>query len=147
MFIGEYEHALDGKNRLSLPRRFREVAHEAGEDASFFITRGLDECLFVFTSSQWDKVVAGLSTKPFTDSATRRFQRLFFSNAVKVDLDNQGRILVPDALKRVADLKKNVTLVGVYTRIEVWDRDRWNAIRETAGSEYESLAQQIYSPE
>jgi len=144
MFIGEYEHTLDVKNRLSMPRKFREVVETAQEQPFFFITRGLDECLFVFTSSQWDNVVSGLSTKPFTDSATRRFQRLFFSNAVQVEMDKQGRILIPDTLRRIGGLKKNVTLVGVYTRIEVWDREKWKAVQAASGGEYESLAQQLF---
>ena len=144
MFIGEYEHSLDTKNRLSIPRRFRDQALADGDAVAFFLTRGLDECLFIFTEAQWEKVVAGLSTKPFTDSATRRFQRLFFSNAVRAELDGQGRILIPDNLKKVGGITRNITLVGVYDRIEVWDRERWKAVKETSGGEYESLAQQLF---
>ena len=144
MFIGEYDHTLDGKNRLSIPRKFRETIDSSGEQKGFYITRGLDECLFVFAASQWESVVAGIRNKPFTDAVTRRFQRLFFSNAAFVEIDNQGRVLVPENLKRAAGLSKNVTVVGIYDRIEVWDRERWRSMKQASGGEYESLAQQMF---
>lgn len=144
VFIGEYDHKTDSKNRLSIPRKFRDVLKASDEVDGFYVTRGLDQCLFLFTGSQWDEVTGDLRQRAFTDSATRRFQRLFFSNASFCELDNQGRILIPDKLRAIANLAKEVTVVGVYSRVEVWSRSRWNAIQEADGGEYEVLAEQLF---
>ncbi|MCD6404545.1 MAG: division/cell wall cluster transcriptional repressor MraZ [Planctomycetes bacterium] len=144
MFIGEYDHRLDAKNRLNVPRKFRQALKATEEAQGFFITRGLDDCLFLYTVSQWTEVTASLREKSFTDSVTRRFQRLFFSNAGYCELDGQGRVLIPDNLKRVANLKKSVTVVGVYSRIEVWSADRWKAVKEVDSGDYEALAEQLF---
>ena len=144
MFIGEYEHRLDAKNRLSIPRKFREHL-KATEDANGLIaTRGLDTCLFLYTPGQWNEVTANLKEKAFTDSAVRRFERLFYAQATFLELDNQGRVLIPENLKQFARLEKNVTVVGVHGRIEVWSRTRWKAIEEADGGEYEALAEQLF---
>ncbi len=144
MFIGEYDHKIDSKNRLSIPRKFRDVLKEGDEVSGFYITRGLDQCLFLFTASQWNEVTTTLRQRAFTDSASRRFERLFFSNASFCELDGQGRILIPEKLKDVASLEKNVTLVGVYSRVEVWSRSRWRAVQQADTGEYESLAEQLF---
>jgi len=144
MFIGEYDHKIDSKNRLSIPRKFRDVLKASEEVNGFYVTRGLDRCLFLFTGSQWDEVTAGLRQRAFTDSSTRRFQRLFFSNASFCEIDNQGRILIPEKLKGTAGLARDVTIVGVYSRIEIWSRSRWKAVQEADGGEYEALAEHLF---
>ena len=144
MFIGEYEHTVDGKNRLSIPRKFREIVESSEDQKGFFITLGLDNCLFLFTKKQWDSVIERLESRPFTNEVARGFQRLFFSSAVYVDLDNQGRVLIPENLKRRVGLVKNVTVVGVNARIELWDRERWRAMKESSTGTYESMAQQLF---
>lgn len=144
MFIGEYDHAIDGKNRLSIPRKFRETLDSSDDPKGFFVTRGLDNCLFLFTKSQWDKVVERLESRPFTNEVARKFQRLFFSSAVYEEIDNQGRILIPDNLKAAIGLARNVSLVGVNARIEVWDRERWHSMKESSAGAYESMAQQLF---
>ena len=144
MFIGEHDHKIDSKNRLSIPSKFRDILKASDEVNGFYVTRGLDQCLFLFTGSQWDEVTGSLRQRAFTDSASRRFQRLFFSNASFCELDNQGRILIPEKLKDVARISKEVTIVGVYSRIEVWSRSRWKAVQEADGGEYEALAEQLF---
>ena len=144
MFIGEYEHALDGKNRLNIPRKFREEIESSQDAKGLYITRGLDDCLFLFAASQWDTVVKTIRNKPFVDAATRRFHRIFFSNTTHCELDAQGRVLIPENLKNAVGIDRNVTVVGVYDRIEVWDRQRWKSMKESSAGEYESLAQQLF---
>jgi MraZ protein len=144
MFIGEYEHTVDGKNRLSIPRKFREIVDSSEDQKGFFLTLGLDSCLFLFTKKQWDGVIERLESRPFTNEVARGFQRLFFSSAVYVDLDNQGRVLIPENLKRRVGIVKKVAVVGVNARIELWDRERWRAMKESSTSTYESMAQQLF---
>lgn len=144
MFIGDYDHRLDAKNRLSIPRKFREIIEATEEAKGFFVTRGLDSCLFLYTQSQWNEVTAGLVSKPFTDSTVRRFWRLFFSNATYCELDSQGRVLIPEKLKDEAKLDKNVTIVGIYNHIEIWSKERWKAVKEVDSGEYEALAEQLF---
>ncbi|MHC4711644.1 MAG: division/cell wall cluster transcriptional repressor MraZ [Planctomycetota bacterium] len=144
MFIGHFEHRLDAKNRLSIPRQFRDAVKTDEEKNGFFVTPGLDICLFLFTSSQWDSITQALKGKPLTDSAVRRFQRLFFSNAAYCELDNQGRILIPAHLKQTAQLNKKATIVGVHSRIEVWSSSRWKAVQEADIGEYEALAERLF---
>jgi len=145
MFIGEYEHRLDAKNRLSIPRKFRDHVEETEERKGFYVTLGLDNCLFLYTPSQWGEVSSQLRDKPFTDPAARRFKRLFFSNATYAEIDSQGRVLVPDKLKRAVGLNKNVTVVGVHSHVEVWARNRWKEASEADESEYEELAERLGS--
>ncbi len=143
MFIGEYDHNLDGKNRLSIPSKFREIV-EGGEEAKgFYVTLGLDTCLFLFTASQWERVTSALRARSFTDANARKFQRIFYSNAVYVDIDRQGRVLIPESLKVAAQIARQVSLVGVDERIEVWDRARWKSSKEAFSGEYETLAAQL----
>jgi len=144
MFIGEYEHTLDGKNRLSVPHKFREIVESSEEQKGFYVTLGLDNCLFLFTKKQWDAVIAKLENVSFTNDAARGFERVFFSSAVYAEIDNQGRVLIPEPLKRTAGLAKNVAVVGVNARIEVWDRDRWRAMKGSSSGSYGSWAQQLF---
>lgn len=144
MFFGEFEHHIDGKNRLSIPSRFREAIEASEDKKGFFMTRGLDDCLFLYSDRQWNEVIARFREKPFTDAVVRRFQRLFYANAAYADIDNQGRVLIPENLKSLAKLGKNVTVIGLNDRIEVWDRDLWLANKAATRGEYESLAQQMF---
>jgi len=143
MFFGAFEHSLDTKNRLSIPSKFREVIEKSSNPTKVFITLGLDECLFLFSADQWERVVASFSSMPFTDEATRDFNRLFFHGTVDADLDAQGRILIPENLKVHAGLAKNVTLIGVNQYIELWDRDKWAQRKAKLSGKYEVLAQQL----
>ncbi|MBU1148079.1 MAG: division/cell wall cluster transcriptional repressor MraZ, partial [Candidatus Omnitrophica bacterium] len=122
MFYGEFEHALDRKGRLIVPSKFRDALKEHYIER-FFITRGLDKCLFMFGEDEWKTQEQKFKSMSFTKSEHRRFNRLYFSGACEVVPDKQGRILVPSYLKNYANIKKDVYIIGVSNRIEIWSRD------------------------
>ena len=123
MFYGEYEHSLDSKDRLIIPAKFREIFQENYVE-KFFITRGLDRCLFVFTEEEWKLQEKKFRDIPFTRQESRKFNRLYFSGASEVVCDKQGRILVPAYLKSYADIKEDVVIIGVSDRIEIWAKEK-----------------------
>lgn len=143
MFIGEHEHSIDGKSRLSIPADFRQAIDENEPHTKLVITRGLDTCLFVYTASQWDQVRAALKAMSFTDGNVRNFKRFFYGSAREVDIDAQGRILIPEVLREAAQLGKDVTILGTDERMEIWDRARWNALKQSSAGEFERLADKL----
>ena len=133
MFYGEYEHRLDKKGRIIIPSVFREASKENYID-KFFITRGLDGCLFMFSEEEWRLQESKFKGKSFTKRETRKFNRLFFSGAVETKVDKQGRVLIPSYLKSYAEIKKEIMLIGVSSRIEIWDRSgRWTGLPNSIG--------------
>ena len=120
MLIGEYDHSLDAKGRLIMPAKLRE---DMGE--KFIITTGLDGCLFGFSMSEWEKFEDKLKTLPITNKNARNFVRFFLSGATECELDKQGRFLIASKLREVANLDKDVTIIGAGTRIEIWDTAKW----------------------
>lgn len=126
MFIGEYEHALDSKNRIIIPSKFRE---ELGE--SFVLTKGLDGCLYAYPINEWRLLEEKLKKLPLTNRDARAFVRFFFSGANEIVIDKQGRALVPQALIKYADIKKDIVSIGVSTRIEIWSSEKWNQYNES----------------
>lgn len=138
MFIGEYTHRLDSKKRLAVPARFRK---EIGKKA--VITRGLDQCLFVYPWEEWERVAEALSKLPTGQSETRNFVRLFLAGAVDVNIDTLGRILIPDYLKNFANLKERVVIVGIYKRLEIWDEEAWNDYRARIEKQTDVLAEKL----
>lgn len=142
MFYGEYKHGIDRKGRLILPARFREVCKENGIDR-FFITRGLDKCIFMFCDEEWkaqEKKFKGFS---FTKQESRSFNRLFFSGAVEVLPDKQGRFIIPLYLKQYADIKKDAVIIGVANRIEIWDEQTWKSFYTNCSGTFEQIAENI----
>jgi MraZ protein len=138
MLIGEYRHTIDEKKRLAIPSKVRK---ELGAKA--VITRGLDNCLFVFPSKDWQKLVNKLSNLPIGQKDTRGFSRLMLAGASEVDLDSLGRILVPDYLKKYAQLKRNVIIAGVYNRLEIWDEAKWNTFKNQSEREVDNIAERL----
>ncbi len=138
MFIGEYEHSLDEKKRISLPKSFR-----SGLGKKVVMTRGLDNCLFVYPKSGWEKVASKLQGLSFAQADTRGFNRFILSGAVETEVDSAGRILVPDHQKDFAGLKKNVVFAGVSDRVEMWDADRWNAYKSRIEKQADALAEKL----
>lgn len=120
MFMGEYNHAIDTKGRLIIPSRFRE---ELGEE--FVVTKGLDGCLFVFPNDAWQEFENKLRSLPLTNQSARKFSRFFVAGATPCELDKQGRILLPSSLREFADLEKDVVLIGMLNRIEIWSKEKW----------------------
>lgn len=120
MLMGEFNHSIDAKGRLIIPSKFRE---ELGEN--FVITKGLDGCLFLYPDSEWKIFEEKLRTLPLTNKDARIFTRFFLGSAVDGGLDKQGRVLISSALRNFADLEKEVVLVGVLDRVEIWDKAKW----------------------
>jgi len=142
MFYGEYEHKLDKKGRIIIPSRFREISKDNYIE-KFFITRGLDTCLFMFTEEEWKNQELKFKNLSFTKKETRRFNRLFFAGASELILDKQGRILVPTYLKSYAEIKKDIMIVGVSNRIEIWSRERWDEFYTTSKESFEDIAEKL----
>ena len=145
MFTGEYHHTIDDKNRLAIPVPLRDTIDTNVEGKGFFITRGLDGCLFMFTPSSWHSVVSKIEQHSFADMKARQFQRLFFSAAQKIpECDPQGRILIPQILKDYAKIKKNVVIAGLNRRIEIWNEKSWNDFTSEYGKAYEEIAEGLF---
>jgi len=142
MFYGEYEHALDKKGRIILPAKIREAA-KAHYIEKFYITRGLDSCLFLFSEDEWRSQETRFKSLSFTKKEARRFNRLFFSGAVEVVPDGQGRILLPKYLKDYAGIKKDVVITGISNRIEIWDKGEWNKFYEETKDSFEDTAEKL----
>ncbi len=142
MFYGEYAHSLDNKGRVIIPAKFREVLKEHYAE-KFYITRGLDRCLFVFTEEAWKSQERKFREMPFTRSEARKFNRLYFSGAGECVCDKQGRILIPDYLKHYAEIKEDVILIGVSDRIEIWAKEKWQEFFKSNQGSFEDLAEKL----
>ena len=121
MFMGEYNHTVDAKGRLIVPSKFRE---QLGDE--FVVTKGLDGCLFVYENTEWKALEEKLHALPLTNANARKFSRFFLAGATTCEVDKQGRILLPAVLREFAGIDKEAVLVGVGSRIEIWNRDTWN---------------------
>ncbi|MFH2136996.1 MAG: division/cell wall cluster transcriptional repressor MraZ [Candidatus Omnitrophota bacterium] len=142
MFYGEFEHSLDRKSRIIIPAKFRE-ALKVSYVEKFFMTRGLDTCLFLFTEEEWRKQEQKFKALSFTKPEARRFNRLFFSGASEVVCDTQGRILVPQYLKDFAQITKDVVIIGVSNRIEIWSNVKWKEFYENSRETFEDTAEKL----
>lgn len=142
MFYGEYVHSIDRKGRLILPAKFREVA-KTNFIEKFFATRGLDKCLFVFSEEEWRAQENKFKAISFTKQEGRTFNRIYFSGAMEIFPDRQGRILLPQYLKDFAEIKKEVVIVGVSNRIEIWATDRWNEFYGNSKHYFEEIAEKL----
>ena len=120
MFMGEFNHTIDTKGRLIVPSKFRELLGD-----EFVVTKGMDGCLFVFDNSEWQAFAEKLRSLPMIDKEVRQFTRFFLAGAASVEVDKQGRILIPSVLREFADITKDAVLIGVGSRIEIWSKDRW----------------------
>jgi len=142
MFYGEYFHSIDRKGRLILPAKFREVA-KANFIEKFYITRGLDKCLFMFSEEEWRTQENKFKAISFTKQQARTFNRLYFSGAADVQPDKQGRILLPQYLKDFAHIKKEVIIVGVSNRVEIWAKDEWESFYGNSRQSFEEIAEKL----
>ena len=142
MFYGEYDHSIDRKGRLILPARFREVAKENGIE-KFFVTRGLDKCLFMFSEDEWRSQEQRFKNLSFTKQETRSFNRMFFSGAVDVIPDKQGRFIIPQYLKDYANIKRDTMVIGISNRIEIWNLDAWREFYANSKNSFEEIAEKM----
>ncbi|MBU0661388.1 division/cell wall cluster transcriptional repressor MraZ [Patescibacteria group bacterium] len=138
MFIGEYKHNLDEKGRIAIPKKFR-VALAQGA----VVTRGLDDCLFLYTIEEWQVLAEKLAGLPFSQANTRAFARLMLAGAMEVALDKQGRIVLPEYLRTYATLQKEATVVGLYNRLEIWDHAVWGEYTKQTEVARNEIAEQL----
>ena len=142
MFYGEYEHTIDRKGRLIVPAKFRQALKDQ-KITSLFLTRGLDGCLFLFPESEWRVAESRFKQIPFTKGEGRKFNRLFFSGATEMIVDGLGRLLIPKPLKEFAQIKQDVIVVGVSSRMEVWAKERWQAFYDNSRQSFEEIAERV----
>jgi len=142
MFYGEYQHSIDRKGRLILPSRFREICKEYGINR-FFITRGLDKCIFMFSEDEWRTQEQKFKSLSFTKQESRNFNRLFFSGAADVAPDRQGRFIIPNYLKEYADIKRDAVIIGISNRIEIWDQGLWNTFYAGSKDSFEKISENM----
>jgi len=138
MFIGEYAHNLDDKGRLAVPKKFRGILAKGA-----VVTRGLDDCLFLYTKVEWTKLAEKLANLPFAQANTRAFGRLMLAGAMDVEIDKQGRIILPEYLRTFAGLTKNVVVAGLYNRLELWDQKKWAAYKQKTERQSTVIAEQM----
>ena len=138
MLIGEYKHNIDNKKRLAVPSKLRK---DMGEKV--VITRGLDSCLFVFPMSEWEKLAQKLGQLPMGQGDTRGFVRLLLSGASEVELDQLGRVLIPDYLKEYANLDKQVVVAGLFNRLEIWDQKAWDGYKGNIEKQSDRIAEKL----
>ncbi len=138
MFTGEFQHSLDAKGRVIMPARLRE-----GLGERFIVTRGLDQCLFAYPLEEWTRLEQKMKQLPFTKGDYRAFARLFFSGAMEVEADKQGRILIPQNLRDHAGIEKEVMIIGVSDRVEVWSEQAWKEYFNNMNSNFEQLAEKL----
>ena len=138
MFIGEYQHTIDDKGRLAIPVKFRGSLKKGA-----VVTRGLDTSLFLFPKEEWDKLAEKLANLPLGQSNSRAFARLMLAGAMDVEVDKQGRMVLPEYLRHYAGIGKDVVVAGLYTRLEIWDAEKWAQYKKTAEDDAERIAEQL----
>ena len=145
MFTGKHLHTIDDNNRLAMPSSIRKCVDEEKEGKGFFITPGLDKCLAIYPPLHFKEITKKLSELMFTNQKARTFQRLFFSRSSSfVTCDKQGRIIIPQLHKDYAGLKKEVVIIGVMDRIEIWDLQHWNEFEEDNEQNFERDAEDLF---
>ncbi len=137
-FVGEYLHTLDNKGRIALPIKFRETL-----GPNFFIARGLDKCLFVYPKEEWSQVMEKLKTMPINKKDARHFTRYFLSGTTEAEPDKQGRVVIPQNLREYASLEKDVFILGVGSRIEIWDKHAWEKTKLGLEADFSILAESV----
>lgn len=143
MWYGEYQHILDEKERFVLPAKFREKI-KTFKSKKFFVTRGLDGCLFMLHADEWRALEDKLKSLSFTKKQARHFNRLYFSGAREIDIDSQGRVNLPDYLREYAGINKEIVIIGVTDRIEIWDKQRWSKFYQENKKNFETMAEDLF---
>jgi len=138
MFIGEYHHTFDSKGRVSIPIKFR---FDLGSSA--IITKGLDNCLFVYPKGEWEKITNKLSQLPMANSDARSLIRMMLSGAIESELDKQGRVLLPVYLRDYAEIKNEAVIAGVLNRIEIWSQTRWQTYLQEAEAKQSEISNNL----
>lgn len=140
MFMGEYHHSIDDKGRLIIPAKFRT---ELGD--KFIITRGIENCLFVYPEERWEQIVHKLESLPFTKKDARNFTRFFLSGATVAEFDKQGRINITSPLINYAGIKKDCVIIGTGDRLEIWSKDAWDNFFDSASINMSDIAENLFN--
>ncbi|AUJ26780.1 division/cell wall cluster transcriptional repressor MraZ [Virgibacillus dokdonensis] len=138
MFMGEFQHNIDAKGRIIVPSKFRD---QLGD--SFVVTRGLDQCLFVYPMEEWSILEEKLKKLPLTKKDARAFTRFFFSGAVECEIDKQGRINIPQSLRNYAGIEKECVVIGVSNRIEIWSSEQWDSYVTDSEESFAEIAENL----
>lgn len=138
MFIGEYNHNLDDKGRLAIPAKFRTILKKGA-----VVTKGLDNCLFLYSREQFEKIAQKFAALPISQAKARAFSRHMLAGAMDVDFDNQGRITLPEYLRKFSALKKGIIIAGLYNHLEIWDEGAWRRYKQTAEQNSNSIAEEL----
>ena len=136
MFIGEYTISMDAKGRIAVPSKFRASLND-----SAVVTRGLDSSLFLYPKKEWENIAEKLSKLPLTNANSRAFSRLMLAGAFDAELDKQGRMIIPDYLRKFASLGKRIVIAGLYNRIEIWDEEAWLVYKKNTERESNTIAE------
>lgn len=138
MFIGEYRHSIDDKGRLAIPVKFRQLLKEGA-----VVTKGLDNCLFLYTKEEWKKLALKLSSLPISQAKARAFARLMLAGAMDIDIDKQGRAMIPDYLRKFSRIGKKVVVAGLYNRLELWEEREWEKYKKGTESKSGDIAEAL----
>lgn len=138
MFLGEYQHTLDIKARVIVPAKFRE-----GLGAKFVATKGLDQCIFLYPMDKWSIIENKVQSLSIANPQARSFSRIFFSGASELEIDKQGRFVLPQKLREHANIEKELMVIGVGERVEIWSAEMWASYNQAADSSYEVLAESL----
>ncbi len=138
MFIGQYTHTLDEKKRISLPKKFRKSIGK-----KIVVTHGLDRCLFAYADKEWQSISKKLSGLGMLDSASRGFNRFILAGAQELEVDSEGRIIIPEHLRSFAGLEGNIIFAGVYNRLEIWNEKSWIDYQEKVSKEADQMAEKL----
>ncbi|MAG44964.1 cell division/cell wall cluster transcriptional repressor MraZ [bacterium] len=138
MFIGEYTHTIDQKGRMAVPAKFRAKLKQGA-----VVTRGLDNCLFLYSKEEWKAIAKKLANLPISKANARGFARLMLAGAMDVKIDSQGRILIPEYLRKYASFSKNIIIAGLYNRLEIWSDKIWNIYKQETESNAGEIAEKL----
>lgn len=138
MFIGEYNHNLDQKGRMAIPAKFRNQLKKGA-----VVTKGLDNCLFLYPKEKWQEMAQKFADLPISQSKARAFARHMLAGATEVEFDNQGRITIPEYLRKFTGLKKKAIVAGLYDRLEIWDEEKWNSYKKGAEENSADIAEEL----
>ena len=138
MFIGEYRHNLDDKGRLAIPAKFRAILKKGA-----VVTKGLDNCLFLYSKEQFEKIAQKFASLPISQAKARAFMRHMLAGAMDVEFDNQGRVTLPEYLRQFSGVKKNVIIAGLYNYLEIWDEASWNQYKGESEKNSNAIAEEL----
>ena len=138
MFLGEYQHSIDEKGRMAIPIKFRKLLEKGA-----VVTRGLDSCLFLYPKKEWEVLAEKIAALPISQADSRAFSRHMLSGAMEVEIDKQGRAVLPDYLRKFAGISKKTVVAGLYNRVEIWDAEKWESYKQSTENQSNEIAERM----